>query len=141
MKVQHRHYPIGQLLLGMFVASAALLYSYSAHSAEQLPIPRGVPMKSWQENGSGGRYLLQLIQGQTLKAGKTVVGTVTNDTDCDADADGLSHCHNTIELSNGSKITVIDTHNMHMNRCLGAGDKLSLTGVNGAWIMGTLPGK
>ena len=141
MRIQTRHYPISQLLLGAFVASAASLYFYTAQAAEQVPIPRGVSMKSWQENGSGGRYLLQVIQGQTLKAGKTVVGTVTNDTDCDADADGLSHCHNTIELSNGGKITVIDTHNMHMNRCVGAGDKLSLTGVNGAWIMGTLPGK
>ena len=141
MRIQTKHYPISRLLLGAFVVSAASLYLYPAQAAEQLPIPRGVPMKSWQENGSGGRYLLQVIQGQPLKAGKTIVGTVTNDTDCDADADGLSHCHNTIELSNGGKITVIDTHNMHMNRCLGAGDKLSLTGANGAWIMGTLPGK
>ena len=142
MRVQSKPYSARRLLLGVFVLSAVSVYSYAVQAANtQLPIPRGVPMKSWQENGSGGRYLLQVIQGQALKAGKTVVGTVTSDTDCDVDAEGLSHCHNTIELSSGEKITVIDTHNMHINRCLGVGEKLSLTAVSGSWIMGALPGK
>lgn len=142
MRIQPKLYSASRLLLGAFALSAAFLYSYNVQAeTTQPPIPRGVAMKSWQENGSGGRYLLQLIQGKALNSGNTVVGTVTSDTDCDADADGLSHCHNTIELSNGGKITVIDTHNMHRNRCLGAGDKLSLTRVDGTWMMGTLFGR
>ena len=141
MRIQPKPYPICQLLLGMFVLGAASSYSYVAHAAEQQQIPRGVPMKSWHENGRDGRYLLQVIQGRAPNAGKTVVGTVTSDTDCDADAEGLSHCHNTIDLAGGGKITVIDTHQMHSYRCLGAGDKISLTGVDRGWIMGALPGK
>ena len=142
MRIQPTLYPVCRLLLGVFVLSAASLYSYNVHAAtNQPPIPPGVAMKSWQENGAGGRYLLQLAQGKSLKAGTRVTGTVTSDTDCDIDAEGLSHCRNTIKLANGSEITVIDTHNMHRNRCLGAGDRLSLTGMSGPWIMGTLAEK
>ena len=142
MNIQPRLYSVGRLLLGVFVLGAAAVYSYQAQAASvQPPIPRGVAMKSWQENGRDGRYLLQVIKGDAPKTRKPVIGTVTSDTDCDADAEGLSHCHNTIKMPNGSEITVIDTHNMHQNRCLGAGDKLSLTGVSGPWIMGTLSAK
>ncbi len=142
MRIQPTLYPVSRLLLGVFVLSAAAVYSYQAQAAaDQPPIPRGVAMKSWQENGRDGRYLLQLAQGKSLKAGTRVTGTVISDTDCDIDAEGLSHCHNAIKLANGSEITVIDTHNMHRYRCLGAGDRLALTGMSGPWIMGTLSAK
>jgi len=139
MRIQPKFYPVCRLLFGVFVLSAASLYSYNVNAGtDQPPIPRGVAMKSWQENGRDGRYLLQVLQGTALKAGERVTGTVKSDTDCDIDAEGLSHCHNIIELANGTRITVIDTHNMHRNRCLGDGDLLSLTGISGSWIMGTL---
>ena len=142
MRIQPRLYPVSRLLLGVFVLSAASLYSYKVHAeTDQPPIPRGVAMKSWQDNGRDGRYLLQVLQGSALKAGKRVTGTVKSDTDCDIDAEGLSHCHNVIELANGTRITVIDTHNMHRYRCLGDGDRLSLTGISGTWIIGTLSEK
>lgn len=142
MKIQPKVYPVSRSLLGVFVLSAASVYSYNLYAAtEQPPIPRGVAMKSWQENGRDGRYLLQLVKGSVPKAGKPITGTVTSDTDCDIDAEGLSHCHNTIKLPNGSEITVIDSHNMHRYRCLGEGDRLSLTGVSGSWIMGALSAK
>ncbi|MBE0618993.1 MAG: hypothetical protein IH605_00195 [Burkholderiales bacterium] len=142
MNIRPRLFPVSRLLLGAFVLSAAALYTYKVQAASpQPPIPRGVAMKSWQENGRDGRYLLQVIKGNAPKTGKPVIGIVTTDTDCDADADGLSHCHNTIKLANGSEITVIDSHNMHINRCLGAGDRLSLTGIDKTWVMGTLPAK
>lgn len=142
MNIQAGLYPISRLLLGVFVLSAASLYSYKVYAATpQAPIPSGVAMKSWQENGRDGRYLLQVIQGQAPKGGETVTATVVSDTDCDADAEGLSHCHNIIELPDGSKFTVIDSHNMHRYRCLGPGDKISVTRISGDWVMGTLPGK
>ncbi len=142
MRIQPDLYPVSRLLFGMFVLSAASLYSYNVNAGtDQPPIPRGVTMKSWQENGRDGRYLLQVLQGSALKAGKRASGTVKSDTDCDIDAKGLSHCHNIVELANGTRITVIDTHNMHRYRCLGEGDRLSLTGVSGSWIMGTLSEK
>jgi len=139
MRIQPKLYPVSRLLFGMFVLSTASLYSYTANArTDQPPIPRGVAMKSWQENGRDGQYLLQVLQGSALKAGEPVTGTVKSDTDCDADAAGLSHCHNIIELANGTRITVINTHNMHRNRCLGAGDLVSLTGISGPWTMGSL---
>jgi len=142
MRIQPRLYPVSRLLLGIVVLSAASVYSYEAQAGtDQPPIPRGVAMKSWQENGRDGRYLLQVLHGRALKAGKRVTGTVKSDTDCDIDAEGLSHCHNIIELANGTRITVIDTHNMHRYRCLGEGDRLSLTGIGKSWIMGTLSEK
>ncbi len=142
MRNQPRFYAVNRLLLGVFLLIAASLYSYKVHATTtQPPIPRGVAMQSWQENGRDGRYLLQVLQGSALKAGKRVSGSVKSDTDCDIDAEGLSHCHNIIELANGTRITVIDTHNMHRYRCLAEGDRLSLTGIGGTWIMGTLSGK
>ena len=128
-----------RLLFGLSTLFAiATIASQTLAATDQPPIPRGVALKSWHENGRDGRYLLQLFQGAPLKAGKPIAGVVTNDTDCDADADGLSHCHNTIQLPNGSQITVINTHRMHSYRCLGTGDRIALTRVKGKWIMGTL---
>jgi len=142
MDIQPRLYPVSRLLLGVFVLTAAAAYSYQVQAAgAQPPIPRGVAMKSWQENGHNGKYLLQVVEGPAPKAGKRVTGTVTSDTDCDADAEGLSHCHNIIELTDGSRITVIDTHNMHINRCMSPGERISLTGIDKSWAMATASAK
>ena len=142
MRIQPRPYPASRLLLGVFVLSVASMYSYNVQAAgTQPPIPRGVTMKSWHENGSGGRYVLHVVEGQPLKSGKAVTGTVLTDTDCDADAEGLSHCHNTIELANGARIAVIDTHEMQVNRCMSPGEQISLTGIGKSWIVGTVSTK
>jgi len=142
MKIRLKRHPVSRLLLGAFMLSAASVYTYQVQAAtDQPPIPRGVAMKSWHDNGRDGRYLLQLAQGSALKAGKPVSGTVTGDANCDADAEGLSHCHNTVKLANGSQITVINTHEMHRYRCLGPGDSITLSAIGGPWIMGALPVK
>jgi len=140
MKFRSIPYSARHLLFGAIVLGAA--YSYHAHAAtNQPPIPHGVAMKSWQENGRDGRYLLQFLNGTAPKAGATIAGIVKTDTDCDIDAAGLSHCHNIIEMANGTLMTVIDTHNMHRYRCLGTGDRLSLTALGGPWIVGVLQPK
>lgn len=137
MKIQLKLYPAVRVLLGVLVLSAASLYSYQVQAATQQPqIPAGVALKSWHENGSDGRYLLQVIEGTAPKAGKPIVGKVVSDSNCEADAEGLSHCHNAIELANGSKISVIDTHDMHRNRCMQPGEQISLTTVGKSWVMG-----
>jgi len=129
------------LLLAMFAAGAVLHAGAAQAQSPQPEIPAAVPMKSWQDNGAGGRYLLKVIKGKLPKSLQPVTGTVTSDTDCDADAQGLSHCHNNVKLADGTEITVIDTHNMHRNRCLGAGDRLALTAIGKWWVMGTLSPK
>ena len=139
MTIQSRLYTAGRLLLGGIALSAAAAYSFDALAATaQLKIPDGVPMKSWQENGRNGLYVLQPIKGQLAKGEKRMVGTVVSDTDCDADADGLSHCHNEIQLPGGKSITVINTHNMHVNRCLGGGDRIELSRLGSVWVVGNL---
>jgi hypothetical protein len=131
--------PARRSLLGVLALGAAMYAgSVQAQAGGQPPIPAGLGMKSWQDNGAEGRYLLQVIKGQLPKTVKPITGTVTSDTDCDADAQGLSHCHNTLKLADGTELTVIDTHNMHRNRCLGSGDQLALTGLGKPWIVGTL---
>ena len=125
------------LLLG---ASAMLSYEGFAGTM-QPPIPPGAQLGSWYDNGHGGRYVLQVIEGQIPAAGWRVAGVVKSDTDCEPDAQGLNHCHNAIELSNGRRITVIDTHQMMRNRCLAPGDRISLSAIGPSWLVGTLSGK
>jgi hypothetical protein len=132
---------ISGLVLGVLATSAVFMYFYKGQAQTgEPPIPSGVAMTSWFDNGHGGRYLLQVAQGRSLAQGERVIGSVASDTDCDPDAQGLSHCHNGIELTNGDRITVIDTHNMSVNRCLKPGERIALTGIGGPWIMGTVSG-
>ena len=128
----------GAMALGALAAASAIA---AQPGAGPLPIPPGVALKSWQANGSDGRYVLQVIQGRAPKSGKQIIATVTSDTDCDADAQGLSHCHNNLKLANGTQITVIDSHNMHQFRCLGEGDQLTLKAVGTSWTVATLTKK
>lgn len=142
MRMRAKLYPAGRFLLGLWVLIAGFAYFYQAQAAtEQLPIPKGVMLRSWHDNGLGGKYLMQLAPGSVMKAGKTITGTVTGDANCDADAQGLSHCHNTVKLANGGEITLINTHEMHRYRCLGPGDKVSLTRMSGSWVMAKLSGE
>lgn len=139
MKIEYMQRAARSALLGALALSATALFAGTLQPpGQQPPIPFGVTMKSWQDNGREGRYVLQLIKGQAPKRGKSVTGTVMSDTDCDADAQGLSHCNNIIKLADGSQVTVIDTHNMHRYRCLGPGDRLTLTTLGKSWMVGTL---
>jgi len=126
-------------LLGALVLAAAAVASPAGHAgADEPPIPAGAPLGSWHDNGRGGRYLLQLAQGRPLRAGGRVAGIVTSDTDCQPDSRGLSHCRNAIELADGSRIVVVDTHQMSRNRCLAPGDRLSLSAIDRSWLMGVV---
>ena len=97
-------------------------------------IPAGVSLASWQNNGRGGRYVMRVIEG-SVPDGAQLSGVVTSDTDCDADAQGLSHCHNGITLSNGVRITAVNSHNMMRFQCLDPGQRVSITRLDGGWII------
>ncbi len=125
-------------LLGALALGTAVYAGGLQAQGGPSPIPAGAALKSWQDNGADGRYVLQVIKGKLPKTTKPITGTVTTDTDCDADAQGLSHCHNVLKLSDGTELTVIDSHNMHRNRCLGTGDQMALTGLGKSWVVGTL---
>jgi len=89
-------------------------------------------LASWQGNGEGGRYYAPIIAGAT--PGQATLGTVRTDTDCAPDAEGLSHCHNVIELLSGGTITIQDNHNMMVNRCLGPGEEVTVTPIAPGWV-------
>lgn len=129
------------LIGALVVAGAAALVSCSANTSNEKPsIPSGASISSWHDNGAGGRYLLQVAQGRAPAEGEKIVGVVRTDTDCEPDAQGLNHCHNTIELGNGRSIAVVDNHEMARNRCLRPGEQIALTGVNSSWVVGTVSG-
>jgi len=89
-------------------------------------------LASWQHNGEDGRYYAPLIEGATPR--QATLGTVRTDTDCTPDAQGLSHCHNVIELLSGDTITIQDDHDMRVNRCLDPGEVVTVTPIAPGWV-------
>jgi hypothetical protein len=118
------------------ITAVAFLFLYGHEPARAEPmIPSGFNLSSWYENGHGGEYLLQITEGEVPPVGLRVSGVVTSDTDCDPDAQGLSHCHTGMSLANGSTITVIETHMMSRYRCLQPGETVSVTRFNDSWVV------
>ena len=139
-KLQRRS--IGRLLLVALAAAGfgglgtAFFLSYGQQAASAgMTIPPGVSLTSWFDNGKGGEHVLQIAKGDAPPVGVRLVGTVKTDTDCDPDAQGLNHCHNTIDLSNGRSIEVIHNHAMHRFPCLEPGQKLSITRLDTKWVV------
>lgn len=118
-------------------AAAALLLPVVACSgnARESGIPSSAGIQSWYENGTAGHYVAPVIAGsvQSLTAGSRV-GTVLTDTNCTPDAQGLSHCHNAIEFSDGSRITIQDNHQMSRHRCLRPGERVRVKLLKGQWV-------
>ena len=130
-------------ILGAAIITCVIILAFSvSYGGNKTPsepvIPHGASLTTWNENGQGGHYLLQIIDGVTPQTGVTVTGKVASDTHCEPDTQGLSHCHNILDLAQGTHITVIDTHLMSRNRCLKPGESLSLTRVSASWVMATL---
>lgn len=118
------------------LAVAVLLPSGGRTGTGEPAIPLGAPLALWSENGQDGRHLLQIADGSALPTVLAASGVVVSDTQCAPDAQGFSHCRNAIELANGMRITVIDTHMMSRHPCLEPGQRLSLSKINSSWIMG-----
>ena len=122
------------LLLSYRQGTATAEYRQETATVEPT-IPAGVSLTSWFENGKGGQYVLQIAEGNAPPAGVRVTGTVTTDTDCDPDAQGLNHCHDDIDLGNGRSIAVIHNHAMHRYPCLAPGQQLSIMRLNANWVV------
>ena len=128
---------LGRLLLiaaGVLVVTFLLIGGRSATSGEPA-IPRGVALASWSENGHGGQYVLEILQGTAPRPGVTITGIVASDSACQPDAQGFNHCHNDIDLKNDGRITVINHHVMSRYRCLRPGEAVSLIRVNASWVI------
>ncbi len=130
----------GARALSALTALAALLAAAPAASAATVEpaIPRGAMFSSWRDNGAGGNYVLQLVQGHALARGTTLHGVVTSDLTCTPDEQGLSHCHNGIDLADGTHITVVDNHAMSIHPCLKPGEQIVVSGLNSTWVKGVV---
>ncbi len=121
----------------LFFAATGLLLAVGAcgAGAQEPAIPPGAGIQSWYENGTGGRYVAPIIVGttQSLAPGGQV-GTVLTDTNCTPDAQGLSHCHNSIKFGDGSRITIMDNHQMSRHRCLRPGEQVRVSLFKGRWV-------
>lgn len=133
---------IGWLLLGALAIAGlssiatVLLIPTAQQAANAGPtIPPGASLTSWFENGKGGQHVLQIAKGTAPLPSVRLVGTVTSDTDCDPDAQGLNHCRNDIDLGSGRTISVINNHAMHRYPCLEPGQRLSITRLNANWVV------
>ncbi len=102
-------------------------------------LPKGVhgPV-SWSQNGKDGRYFVAVVKGAITQS---TAGVVKTDSNCMPDSQGLSHCHNIIELKNGKLVTIQNTHKMSKYHCLRPGEqvKIQLDGSPSWAIVQTMP--
>jgi len=114
----------GRFLPAVVAAGLLVAGLSSAAWAWEPKLPNGVQgPSSWYLNGKGGRYFVPIIQGKLL--GPTI-GIVKTDSNCTPDDQGLSHCHNQIDLLSGRTITIQNTHKMKNFRCLSPGERVTV---------------
>ncbi len=69
-------------------------------------------------------YLMTNLRAGTIPEGATTA-TVLTDTNCEPDADGVSHCLNDLQIGN-VVVTVQHHHQMHSVPCLSPGETVTL---------------
>jgi len=131
-----------RILLGGFIAMSAIIIAVSiwkldtpgdVKPAPSSPPPLvNEPELDWQQNGNNNENITQLLEGKLENTSAS--GTVLSDANCEADEQGISRCHNEIELSDQQKITVINVHNMNNYACLGPGDSVSIEPYSEGWL-------
>lgn len=77
-----------------------------------------------QNNGAEGSYVVNHIEGEFQG---DVEGVVRTDTNCTPDEEGISRCHNDIELNDEMTVKIVNPHNMKKNRCLQPGETVQLS--------------
>lgn len=122
------------VLLTMLTAVLIVVAGCSRAGAEPaLPAQAGI--QNWHQNGAAGRYVVPVIRGDAGAVAASTRGLVLTDSDCTPDAQGLSHCHNFIELENGDKIQIQNNHQMTVHRCLQPGEVVRVAPLHGKWII------
>ena len=64
---------------------------------------------------------VMIVSGETFH---DQAGVVLSDDQCQPDADGISHCLNTIRLASGETLTVRHPHDMAKVACLAPGERV-----------------
>ncbi len=116
------------------VLVVGLLLTACGTSVAEPAIPQAAGINSWYENGSGGRYVVSIMEGQLPATNRhAMAATVLTDSDCAPDAQGLNHCHNIIQFNDGTRISVIDNHQMSRHRCLKPGEQVKVSAMGPDW--------
>lgn len=71
-------------------------------------------------NGIGTFELAYATRG--APPARTTAGVVLTDTDCAADANGISHCRNVVRLAGGKRLVLRHDHRMSNDPCLSPGE-------------------
>lgn len=89
-------------------------------------VVRARQCKPWGicRNGKGDIVVVALKSGSMPPYPTTAV--VQTDEECAPDVYGDSHCKNRLQLANGREITVQNTHNMQVYRCLTPGELVEI---------------
>ncbi|MGG4394089.1 hypothetical protein ABEX25_07195 [Paenibacillus thiaminolyticus] len=104
----------------------------SATPASQVEEQFGLE-KDWQKNGADNLYRTRLLEGEVASER---TGVILTDTDCEADAQGISQCHNKIKLDNNQTVTVMNIHNMMNYECFSPGEKVKIVpSEDGDWMI------
>jgi len=133
-----RGHPMATVMASVLVLAAATFarrsHAGAAAAGNAAALPKGAPISRWADSGRDGLYLLQVVSGPTPARGAQIEGTVTSDTNCAPDAQGLSHCRNGIELGSGVRLEIVDTHAMMQQPCLVPGQRVVISGFAPHWI-------
>lgn len=74
-------------------------------------------------SGTDGRLMTTLLEGQVPTGATRAI--VRTDTECEADAQGVSHCHNLLDID-GTLVEVQHHHTMSTTPCLTPGETVAL---------------
>jgi hypothetical protein len=89
---------------------------------------RTVTLTTSPDAMSSANHLTAVLLSGTMPHG-SVQGTVATDTNCEADAAGISHCFNDVTLSDGSVLHLRHNHPMMGVRCLTPGETVMVIGT------------
>lgn len=114
---------------------AVVLGAGCSQSGPDSSIPDRAGIDSWLQNGSGGRYVVPVIEGPADAVTRTTQGIVRTDSNCAPDSRGLSHCHNIIDLGQDVRIQIQNNHRMSEHRCLRVGERVTLRPLQPGWVV------
>lgn len=120
-------------MIALAVMILLLVAALDSQASEPV-LPAGSGISSWYENGSQGRYVVEMIEGRLpASAAQGLHGMVMTDANCAPDAQGLNHCHNQIVLDDGIRLTIVNHHQMSRHHCLRPGELIRISPLADRW--------
>ena len=118
----------GLAAAALLVAGVIAFSSQSGTAAVANDSIRTVTLTTSSDAMSSADHLTAVLLDGRMPRG-SVQATVATDTNCDADAAGISHCFNDVTLQDGSVLHLRHDHPMMSVRCLTPGEKVTVIGT------------